>query len=114
MPKYLDFDATKDFRDKMLNRTLNPVYGKSPSPKTFTSSNYTVQSLGDSPNLLLPQVDASRTKDLSLPQKFNIFKPTEFLVKDTITDIPRRANLNLYPYFTKSDNTLIGIMVTKN
>jgi hypothetical protein len=114
MPKYLDFDTTKDFRDKMLNRTLNPVYGKSPSPKTFTSSNYTVQSLGDSPNLLLPQVDDSRTKDLSLPQKFNIFKPTEFLVKDTITDIPRRANLNLYPYFTKSDNTLIGIMVTKN
>jgi hypothetical protein len=64
MPKYLDFDATKDFRDKMLNRTLNPIYGKSPSPKTFTSKNYSVQSLGDSPNLLLPQVDGNRTNDL--------------------------------------------------
>jgi hypothetical protein len=114
MPKYLDFDATKDFRDAMLKRTLNPVYGKSPSPKTFTSSNYTVQSLGDSENLLLPQVDGNRKNDLSLPQKFNIFKPTEFLVKDTIKDIPRRANLNLYPYFTQTNNTLIGIMLTKN
>ena len=36
MPKYLDFDTTKEFRDKMLNRTLDPVYKKSPSPKTFT------------------------------------------------------------------------------
>ena len=114
MPKYLDFDATKDFRDAMLSRTLNPVYGKSPSPKTFTSSNYTVQSLGDSQNLLLPQVDGNRKNDLSLPQKFNIFKPTEFLVKDTIKDIPRRANLNLYPYFTQTNDTLIGIMLTKN
>jgi hypothetical protein len=114
MPKYLDFDTTKDFRDKMLNRTLNPVYGRSPSPKTFTSSNYSNQTLGDSPNLLLPQVDGNRKNDLSVPQKSNIFKPTEYFVKDTIEDLPRRANLSLYPYFTKSDDNLIGIMLTKN
>ena len=114
MPKYLDFDATKDFRDKMLNRTLNPVYGKSPSPKTFTSKNYSVQSLGDSPNLLLPKVDDNRTNDLLIAQKSNVFKPNEYFVKDTINDIPRRANLNLYPYFTQSDDNLIGIMLTKN
>ena len=110
----LDFNATKDFRDKMLNRTLDPVYGRSPSPKTFTSSNYGVQNLSDSQNLLLPNVDDNRSNDLLTPQKFNIFKPNEYFVKDTFQDIPRRANLNLYPYFTKSDDNLIGIMLTKN
>jgi len=114
MPKYLDFDATKDFRNKMLNRTLDPVYGKSPSPKTFTSSNYSNQTLGDSPNLLLPQVDDNRKNDLLIPQKSNVFKPNEYFVKDTISDLPRRANLNLYPYFTQTDENLIGIMFTKN
>jgi hypothetical protein len=114
MPKYLDFDATKDFRDKMLNRTLDPVYGKSPSPKTFTSKNYTVQTLGDNPNLLLPQVDGNRTNDLLIPQNSNVFKPNEYFVKDTINDLPRRANLNLYPYFVSTDENLISIMTTKS
>ena len=114
MPKYLDFDTTKDFRDKMLNRTLNPVYGKSPSPKTFTSKNYSVQSLGDSPNLLLPQVDGNRPNDLLVAQKSNVFKPNEYFVKDTIDDIPRRANLSLYPYFVSTDENLISIMSTNN
>ena len=110
----LDFNTTKDFRDKMLNRTLNPVYGLSPSPKTFTSSNYIVKNLSDSPNLLLPDVDDDRSNDLLTPKKFNIFKPKEYSVKDSFQDIPRRANLNLYPYFTQSDDNLIGIMSTKN
>ena len=74
----LDFNTTKDFRDKMLNRTLNPVYGLSPSPKTFTSSNYIVKNLSDSPNLLLPDVDDDRSNDLLTPKKFNIFKQKEF------------------------------------
>ena len=110
----LDFNTTKDFRDRMLKRTLDPVYGLSPSPKTFTSSNYSVRNLGDSPNLLLPDVDDDRANDLSTPKKFNIFKPNEYLVKDSFQDIPRRANLNLYPYFTQSDDNLIGIMLTRN
>ena len=114
MPKYLSFDATKDIRDKMLNRTLDPVYGKSPSPKTFKSDSYSVQTLSDSPNLLLPQVDGNRSNDLLTPQKSNIFKPTEYFVKDTIDDIPRRANLNLYPYFVKTNETLISIMATNS
>jgi len=113
MPKYLDFDTTKDFRDNLLKRTLNPVYGKSPSPKTFTSSNYSIQTLGDSSNLLLPQVDGNRVNDLLLPQKSNIFKPNEYFVKDSINDIPRRANLNLYPYFIQTNENIIGIMSTK-
>ena len=110
----LDFNTTKSFRDKLLNRTLDPVYGRSPSPKTFTSSNYIVQNLTDSPNLLLPDVDDSRANDLSTPQKLNIFKPNEYFVKDSFQDIPRRANLNLYPYFVATENNLVGIMTTRN
>ena len=114
MPKYLSFDATKDIRDRMLNRTLDPVYGRSPSPKTFKSDDYSIQTLGDSPNLLLPQVDDNRKNDLLVPQKSNIFKPTEYFIKETITDLPRRANLNLYPYFVKTDENLISIMATRS
>ena len=110
----LDFNTTKDFRDNLLKRTLNPVYGRSPSPKTFTSTNYSVQSLSDSSNLLLPNVDGNRSNDLLTPQKSNIFKPNEYFIKDSFQDIPRRANLSLYPYFIKSDNNLVGIMLTKN
>jgi hypothetical protein len=114
MPKYLSFDATKDIRDRMLNRTLDPVYGRSPSPKTFKSDDYSIQTLGDSPNLLLPQVDDNRKNDLLVPQKSNIFKPTEYFIKETIADLPRRANLNLYPYFVKTDENLISIMATRS
>ena len=114
MPSYLDFDTTKIFRDNLLSRTLDPVYGKSPSPKTFTSGDYSIQNLSNSPNLLLPQVDGNRSKDLSIPQTSNVFKPTEYFVKDTIDDIPRRANLSLYPYFIKTDENLISIMATNS
>ena len=110
----LDFNTTKDFRDRLLNRTLDPVYGRSPSPKTFTNSNYSIQNLGDSPNLLLPNVDENRSNDLLVPQKSNIFKPNEYFVKESFQDIPRRANLNLYPYFVPTENNLIGIMTTRN
>ena len=110
----LDFNTTKNFRDRLLNRTLDPVYGRSPSPKTFTSSNYTVQNLSDTPNLLLPNVDDSRVNDLLIPQKLNTFKPNEYFVKDTLQDLPRRANLSLYPYFVATENNLVSIMTTKN
>ena len=69
MPKYLSFDATKDIRDGMLKRTLDPVYGRSPSPKTFKSDDYSIQTLSDSPNLLLPQVDTNRSNDLLTAQR---------------------------------------------
>jgi hypothetical protein len=115
MPKYLDFDSTKDFRDNLLKRTLNPVYGKSPSPKTFTSSNYSNQTLGEISNIDQPQLDANRKNDLLTPQRYNIFKPTEYFIKDRIEDLPRRANLSLYPYFTPTlDANLIGIYNSSN
>jgi hypothetical protein len=49
-----------------------------------------------------------------VPQKSNIFKPTEYFIKETIADLPRRANLNLYPYFVKTDENLISIMATRS
>ena len=114
MPSYLDFDSTKGFRDKMLQRTLDPVYGKNPSPKTFKKDTYPVQNLGDSQNLNLPDVDKNRKDDLSVPKNSNIFKPTEYFIKDTIDSLPRRANLSLYPYFTQTNENLIGIMGSSN
>ena len=112
MPYYLDFDSTKNFRDKLLAKTLDPVYGKSPSPKTFTKQDYIVQNLNDFSNILLPEVDTNRPNDLATLSTSNIFKPKEYSVTDTLRDLPRRANLNLYPYFVKSDENLISIMST--
>jgi len=112
MPYYLDFDSTKKFRDKLLAKTLDPVYGKSPSPKTFTKQNYIVQNQNEFSNILLPDVDTNRPKDLGDISRSNIFKPKEYSVTETLRDIPRRANLNLYPYFVKSDENLISIMST--
>ncbi len=112
MPSYLDFDATKRFRDEILKRTLDPVYGQNPSPKTFTNSSYVVSTLNDSPNVNQPDVDSNRQNDLLDIQKQNIFKPNEYIIKENIIDLPRRANLNLYPYFTKTNENLISIMTT--
>jgi hypothetical protein len=114
MPSYLDFDSTKGFRDKMLQRTLDPVYTKSPSPKTFKKDTYPVQNLGDSQNLNLPDVDSNRKSDLSIPKSSNVFKPDQYFIKDTIDSLPRRANLSLYPYFTQTNENLIGIMGNSN
>jgi len=112
MPFYLDFDSTKRIRDKMLAKTLDPVYGRSPSPKTFTKQNYIVQNQNEFSNILLPDVDTNRPKDLGDISRSNIFKPKQYSVTETLRDIPRRANLNLYPYFVKSDENLISIMST--
>ena len=72
MPFYLDFDSTKKLRDKMLAKTLDPVYGKSPSPKTFTKQNYIVENLNEFPNILQPEVDTNRSKDLATVSTSNI------------------------------------------
>jgi len=110
MPYYLDFDSTKRLRDELLKRTLDPVYGKDISPKTFNSSTYSVQNLSNYSNVLLPNVDSTRENDLKSISTSNTYKPNTFEVKDTLIDLPRRANLNLYPYFVKSDENLISIM----
>ena len=114
MPYYLDFDSTKNFRDRMLSRTLDPVYGNSPSPKTFNKTSYSEQNLSDLPNLSLPSIDANRQIDLTNIATSNVFKPTEYFIKDTLDDLPRRANLSLYPYFVQTDENLISIMASSS
>jgi hypothetical protein len=48
-------------------------------------------------------------------QNGNIFKPLQYSVRDGINTLPRRANLNLYPYFERDqDHNLIGILTTSN
>ena len=110
MPSYLDFDSTKRFRDFILGKTLNKPNG----PQTFTQSSYTVQTLSEIPNIDLPEVDFNRPTDLLQTQNSNLFKPLEYFVTETLNTIPRRANLQLYPYFNSGNYNFISIMSTDN
>ncbi len=114
MPSYLDFNATKRFRDEILKRTLDPVYGNDPSPKTFTDTSYSVRSLNEVSNIKQSEVDSNRVSDLTTISTKNTFKPEEYIITERVSDLPRRANLNLYPYFTQSNYGLIGIMGNSN
>lgn len=110
MPSYLDFDSTKRFRDYILGKTLNKPNG----PQTFTQGSYTVQTLSETPNTDLPEVDFNRTTDLLQAQNSNTFKPLEYFVTETLDTLPRRANLQLYPYFNSGNYNFISIMSTDN
>jgi hypothetical protein len=110
MPSYLDFDSTKRFRDFIIGKTLNKPNG----PQTFTQSSYTVQTLSELSNADLPDVDFNRGTDLLQPQNSNIFKPFEYFVTENINTLPRRANLQLYPYFNSSNHNLISVMSNDN
>lgn len=110
MPSYLDFDSTKRFRDFILSKTLNKPNG----PQTFTQSSYTVQTLSEMANSDLPEVDQNRATDLLQTQNTNIFKPLEYFVTETLDTLPRRANLQLYPYFNSGNYNFISIMSTDN
>ena len=37
-----------------------------------------------------------------------------YFIEENIDTLPRRANLNLYPYFTPGNYSLYGIMNTNN
>jgi len=110
MPSYLDFDSTKSFRNKILGKTLNRPNG----PQTFTNTDYAVQKLSDVANKDLDNVDTNRGKDLLIPQNSNTFKPENYTIKDVLETLPRKSNLNLYPYFPTNGQSynLIGIMNT--
>ena len=110
MPSYLDFDSTKNFRDKILGKTLNRPNG----PQTFTKADYGVQNVSDIVNKDLDNVDTNRGKDLLIPQNSNTFKPEIYTIKEDLNTLPRRSNLNLYPYFPTNGQSysLIGIMNT--
>ena len=110
MPSNLDFNSTKVFRDFIIGKTLNVPNG----PQTFTSAAYIEHDLSDMSNVDPGAVDTNRSVDLLQPQTSNIFKPTEYFIKESIDTIPRSANLALYPYFTLTNNTLVSIFRTDN
>ena len=111
MPSYLDFDATKHFRDFILGKTLSAPNG----PKLFTADNYTIQSTRDMANTDPGAVDTNRNTDLLQPQTSNIYKPLEYFITESFDNIPRKANLSLYPSFvTGQEYGIVGIMNTKN
>ena len=126
MPTYLDFNTSRNksgipdskdgFRDYLIARTLNVPNG----PQTFTSTNYSVQTLREIPNIdpgdvvvnntINPGEGTSRALQLTSFSNSNTFKPTQYFIEENLNVLPRRANLGLYPYFLKSDYSLIGIM----
>ena len=110
MPTYLDFNSTKPFRDFMIGKTLNVPNG----PQTFTSQNYVIQGTSDYANADPGDVTTGLDQELTQHQNKNIFKPLQFWVIDSLRDLPRRANLNLYPYFVSGDYSLVSIMATDN
>ena len=111
MPSYLDFSSTSTFRDFLISKTLQRPFG----PQTFSAANYSVQTLSNLANVDPGAVDSNRTNDLLLIKNTNIFKPVSYFVTENINTIPRSANLNLYPYFTKGDiSSFIGIMSNSN
>ena len=114
MPSYTSFDYTKSLRDDLLRRTLDPVYGNSISPKRFTNSNYQVRSQNEFSNIDQPPVDSTRTTDLEKPKTLNTYKPTTYNVFENLSSLQRRANLQLYPYFTQTNDGLIGILTTRS
>ena len=108
MPSKLDFNSTKEFRDKILSRTL-PVQN---GPLSQTADSYRINTTSDFPNIDQPPVDANRTEDLTNIAKVNLYKPNEYFIREDLNTLPRRANLSLYPYFTSSNHTYIGILTT--
>ena len=124
MPSYLDFESSKNgknipdaktgFRDFLLAKTLKRTNG----PQTFTANNYIEQNTSDFPNKDVGGIDSSENFELSSglrdSQKVNTFKPLKYMVKEEFVTLPRRANLNLYPYFQKTDKTLISIITASN
>ena len=111
MPSYVDFDSTKRFRDYILGKNLSSPNG----PQTFNASSYSIQNLSDVSVRDSGNVETERDINLPQTQNLNIFKPIEYFVRETLDNIPRRANLALYPYFRGGqDYNIISIMSTSN
>ncbi len=107
MPSYLDFDTTKKFRDYILGKTLQVPNG----PQKQTKTDYAIQSLSDFSNTDPGTVEDNRKDIIQRLNGGNVFKPIEYTVREVFDTIPRRANLNLYPYFLNGqDHNLISIL----
>jgi len=111
MSTYLDFESTKNFRNYILGKTLSVPNG----PQTFTANDYMVSNLNTFPNIDQGDVTIERDNSLTLTKGTNIYKPLDYLVIDYFENIPRRANLNLYPYFrSTNDRTLVSVFSSSN
>lgn len=111
MATYLDFESTKRYRNFILGKTLTVPNG----PQDWNRFNYIEQSLNSFSNQDLGDVDDNREEDLSIPQTHNIYKPDEYFIIEELEVLPRRANLNLYPYFETGLNySIISIMTSDN
>ena len=111
MPSNLDFNSTSQFRDMILNRTLQQPNG----PQTFTDASYSVENLRDQSNIDVGELDQNLTTYLAIPDTRNTLTPDSFDSIENLRDLARLDDLGLYPYFTQGTyNGLIGIMATDN
>jgi hypothetical protein len=110
MPSYVDFNASKRFRDFVLSKTLKAPNG----PQTFNESNYSVSNLNTFANVDPGDVEDTRSPELLRSQTINTFKPIEYFINENLNTFARRANLALYPYFVSQTHNLIGIMNTSS
>jgi hypothetical protein len=106
MPSYVDFNASKHFRDFVLAKTLTVPNG----PQTFNESNYDLHHLNTFANVDSGDVEEARTPELLQSQNVNTFKPIKYFVNENLNVITRKANLALYPHFVGQIHNLIGIM----
>ena len=120
MPSYLDFDATKGFRDELLSKTLNAPNG----PQTFSSSNYPIQKTNSFPNkdqgdVILNQ-QTSRDAQIISTGTSNRFAPEngDYVVVEDVRNITSIDNVGVYPYFPINSGILgrglIGALDSKN
>jgi len=119
MPTNLDFNSSKKFRDKILSKTLPVENG----PLSQTADTYRINNTTDYSNIDQPPVDADLTYNgqyiiqnnkLIQTSQVNLFKPNEYFITEELKTLPRRANLSLYPYFTSSSHSYIGILTNDN
>jgi hypothetical protein len=76
MPSYVDFNASKHFRDFLITKTLTTPNG----PQTFSATNYSVNNLNTFANIDPGTVDTDRSNELLQSQNTNVFKPIEYFV----------------------------------
>ena len=120
MPSYLDFNATKKFRDELLTKTLNVPNG----PQTFGDSNYSVQNTNAFSNKdqgdVTVNLQTSRDAQIVSTENSNRFSPEEsnYVIVEDVRNIISTDNVGVYPYFPISGNILgrglIGALDTKN
>lgn len=110
MPSYVDFNASKHFRDFVLTKTLTVPNG----PQTFNSSNYEVRNLSIYPNVDPGNVEDNRNNELLKSQSINTYKPIEYFITENLSAFTRRANLTFYPYFVPQKHNIVSIMSHQN